>query len=111
VFWLLWLIFWEKISRLDILYANRTYLVLAFSAASLYFSLTARFSWLLYTGVAVAITLGSIAIGGNSGPEIPGMNHLTSFVSKGISIHWGAVSLALGLVMVLGVGIWRTVKR
>jgi len=103
--------FLGKDITLDIVYANRTYLVLFFSALSLYFSLTHRSSWLLYTGLAVVVTLGSIAIGGDSGPEIPGMSHLTGFVSKGISIHWGAVSLALGIVLVLGVGIWRTIKR
>ena len=103
--------FLGKDITLDILYENRTYLVLVFSALSLYFTLIQRTSWLLYTGLAVAVTLGSIAVGGDSGPEIPGMSHVTSFVSKGISIHWGAVSLILGLVMVLGVGIWRTIKH
>ena len=103
--------FLGKDITLDIAYENRTYIVLILSALSLYFSLTQRAAWLLYTGLAVAVTLGSIAIGGNSGPEIPGMSHVTSFVAKGISIHWGAVSLGLGIVTVLGVGIWRTVKR
>ena len=103
--------FLGKDITLDIAYENRTFIVLALSGLSLYFSLTQRAAWLLYTGLAVVVTLGSIAIGGSSGPEIPGMSHVTSFVAKGISIHWGAVALAIGIVTVLGVGIWRTIKR
>ncbi len=103
--------FLGKDITLDIAYENRTFIVLALSGLSLYFSLTQRAAWLLYTGLAVVVTLGSIAIGGSSGPEIPGMSHVTGFVAKGISIHWGAVALAIGIVTVLGVGIWRTIKR
>lgn len=97
---------------LDIAFEGRTYIVLVLSAASLYFSLIQRPAWLLYTGLAAAVTLGSIAIGGEkSGPEIPGMSHVTNFVAKTISIQWGSVALALGIITVLGVGIWRTIKR
>lgn len=103
--------FLGKDITLDIAYENRTYIVLLFSALSLYFSLTQRAAWLLYTGLAVAVTLGSIAVGGSSGPEIPGMSHVTGFVAKGISLHWGAFALGIGLPTVIGVGLWRTLKR
>ncbi len=104
--------FMGKDITLDIAFEGRTYIILVLSAASLYFSLIQRPAWLLYTSLAAAATLGSIAIGGEkSGPEIPGLNHITNFVVKTISIQWGAVSLGLGIITLLAVGIWRTIKR
>ena len=99
--------FLGKDITMDIAYKNHAYFILFLSALSLCFSLTRRSSWLIYTGLAVVITLGFIAADLRGLLDLPG----ASFVSKGISIHWGAVSLALGIVLVLGVGIWRTIKR
>jgi hypothetical protein len=99
--------FLGKDITMDIAYENHAYFMLFFSALSLCFSLTRRSSWLLYTGLAVIVTLGLIAADLKGLLDLPG----ASFVSKGISIHWGAVSLALGIVLVFGVGIWRTIKR
>jgi hypothetical protein len=99
--------FLGKDITMDIAYENHAYSILFLSALSLCFSLTRRSSWLLYTGLAVIVTLGLIAADLKGLLDLPG----ASFVSKGISIHWGAVSLALGIVLVLGVGIWRTIKR
>jgi hypothetical protein len=99
--------FLGKDITMDIAYENHAYFILFLSALSLCFSLTCRSSWLLYTGLAVIVTLGLIAADLKGLLDLPG----ASFVSKGISIHWGAVSLALGIILVLGVGIWRTIKR
>ena len=89
--------------RMNILYG--------IAAVSLILTLARRPAWLLYAGIAILITFGSMAVGGGEPVNFPGKDWIVKQGIKAVSIKPGAIYLASGIFLILGVGIWRTWKK
>lgn len=89
----------------------RMYILYGIAAVSLILTLARRPAWLLYAGIAILITFGSMAVGGGEPVNFPGKDWMIKQGLKIVSIKPGAFCLASGIFLILGVGIWRTWKK
>ena len=90
------------------------HVLVAIAAATLVLAVLGRTRWFIWSAVAILATFGSmISLGGEkSSVEMPGwLSDALGSVAKGalelVSFHYGTPCLALGILLILGVGIWR----
>ncbi len=98
----------------ELVSAPRVHALVAIAAATLVLAILGRTRWFIWSAVAILITFGSmISLGGEkSSVEMPGwLSDFLGSVAKGalnlVTFHYGTPCLALGILLILGVGIWR----
>jgi hypothetical protein len=98
----------------ELVSAPRVHVLVAIAAATLVLAILGRTRWFIWSAVAILITFGSmISLGGEkSSMEMPGwLSDFFGSVAKGalnlVTFHYGTPCLALGILLILGVGIWR----
>ncbi len=106
--------FVAKEIRFDLVSAERVPVLVAIGAATLVLAVLGRTRWFIWCAAAIIVTFGSmVSIGGEkSSMEMPGwLNDALTSVAKGalelVTFHYGTPCLALGILGILGVGIWR----
>lgn len=103
-----------KTVTFDLVSQPRVHALLAIAAATLALVVLGRTRWVIWSAAAIAVTFGSmVSLGGErSSAEMPGwVSDALGSVAKGalnlVTFHYGAPCLALGVLLILGVGLWR----
>ena len=106
--------FVAKEIRFDMVSAERVHILVAISAATLVLAVLGRTRWFIWSAAAILVTFGSmVSVGGEkSSMEMPGwLNDALTSIAKGalnlVTFHYGTPCLVLGILLILGVGIWR----
>lgn len=92
---------------------ERVYVLVAIAVATLVLAILGRTRWFVWSAAAIVVTLGSMAsFGGGDGMELPGpVKKVINWIAEGalnlVTFHYGTPCLALGIVLILGVGVWR----
>ncbi len=91
----------------------RVYVLVAIAAATLALAVRGLTRWFAWGAAAILATfLSMVSLGGKSSVEMPGwVSDALSGIAKGamnlVTFHYGAPCLALGILLILGVGAWR----
>ena len=91
----------------------RVYVLVAIAAATLALAVLGRTRWFVWSAAGVLATfLSMVSLGGKSSVEMPGwVSDILSSIAKGamnlVTFHVGTPCLALGILLILGVGAWR----
>ncbi len=91
----------------------RVWLLLGVAAATATLAVLGRTRWFIWCAVAIVGILGSMAsFGGGDSMELPGpVKKVINWVAEGalnlVTFHYGTPCLALGILLILGVGVWR----
>lgn len=103
-----------KTVTFDLVSPARVHVLLAIAAATLVLSILGRTRWVIWSAAAILVTFGSmVSIGGEkSSMEMPGwVSDILGSIAKGamqlVTFNYGTPCLALGILLILGVGIWR----
>jgi hypothetical protein len=106
--------FVAKEIRFDMVSAERVHILVAIAAATLVLAVLGRTRWFIWSAAAILVTFGSmVSVGGEkSSMEMPGwLNDALTSIAKGalnlVTFHYGTPCLVLGILLILGVGIWR----
>jgi hypothetical protein len=98
----------------DLVSPGRVTALLAIAAATLVLALLGRTRWFIWSAVAILVTFGSmISIGGEkSSMEMPGwVKDVLGWIAEGafklVTFNYGTPCLVLGILLILGVGVWR----
>lgn len=91
----------------------RVWLLLGVAAATLTLAVLGRTRWFVWCAAAILVILGSMAsFGGGDSMELPGpVKKVINWIAEGalnlVTFHYGTPCLALGILLILGVGVWR----
>ena len=107
--------FAAKDIHFNLISAGRVQLLVAIGIATLVLAALGRTRWFIWSGAAILATFGSmISLGGEkkADVEMPGwLSEALGSIAKGafnlVTFHYGTPCLALGIVLILGVGVWR----
>jgi len=106
--------FVAKEIRLELVSAGRVHVLVAIAAATLVLAVLGRTRWFIWSAAAIVVTFGSmVSVGGEkSSVEMPGwLSDALASIAKGafnlVTFHHGTPCLVLGILLILGVGIWR----
>ncbi len=97
----------------ELVSAARVHVLVAIAAATLVLAILGRTRWFIWSGAAIMITFGSMAsFGGGDSMELPGpVKKVINWIAEGalnlVTFHYGTPCLALGILLILGVGVWR----
>jgi len=94
--------------------APRVHVLVAIGILTVVLAILGRTRWFVWSGAAILATFGSmISVGGEkSSMEMPGwLSDALGSIAKGalnlVTFHYGTPCLALGILLIIGVGIWR----
>ena len=91
----------------------RVWILVGIAVVTLVLAVIGRTREFIWCAAAILITFGSmISIGGGDGMEMPGpVKKVLGWIAEGalnlVTFLWGTPCLALGVLLILGVGIWR----
>jgi hypothetical protein len=94
--------------------AGRVDALVAIGTATVVLAILGRTRWFVWSGVAILVTFGSMVSldGEKSSVEMPGwLSEALGSIAKGalnlVTFHYGTPCLALGILLIIGVGAWR----
>ena len=104
----------SKTVYFNLVSADRVTALLASAAATLVLAILGRTRWFIWSAVAIIVTFGSmVSFGGEkSSMEMPGwVKDVLGWIAEGafklVTFNYGTPCLVLGILLILGVGVWR----
>lgn len=104
----------SKTVYFNLVSAERVTALLAIAAATLVLAILGRTRWFIWSAVAIIVTFGSmVSLGGEkSSMEMPGwVKEILDWIVEGafklVTFNYDTPCLVLGILLILGVGIWR----